>query len=68
MKMSKVYTTKNKLFQYGYVAKASDMCGKMEPEFEPHWWAQYLGDGITAHFNTRAETLAWIRSWEEIGK
>ena len=55
-------------FEYGYIAKASQMTGRMEPEFRPHWWAQYLGDGTQGMFDTKKECLAWIRGWKEIAR
>ena len=63
--MAKVYTTKDKAFQYGYVAKPSDLCGRMIP-FRPHWWAQYQGDGTEQIFDTKKQALEWIESWKEI--
>jgi hypothetical protein len=29
----------------------------------PTWWAQYLGDGTQAFFDSKKECLDWIRNW-----
>jgi len=60
---SKLYRTRDRAFEYGYIARASDMTGRMEPKFRPHWWAQLLSDGTMQTFDTKAECLAWIRGW-----
>ena len=54
-------------FEYGYVRSRKQLNCIMLPQFEPHWWAQYLGDGTDATFKTKAECIAWIDSWNEIG-
>ena len=55
-------------FEYGYVRSQKQMYGTMGPSFQPHWWVQYLGDGQSRMFNTKAECLAWIKEWDEIGE
>jgi hypothetical protein len=52
-------------FEYAYIRTQKDMYGTMHP-FQAHWWVQYLGDGQSAMFDTKAECLAWIKEWEEI--
>ena len=54
-------------FDYGYVSRPSQMCGKLEP-FSPHWWAQSIVDGTQEIFKTRKECLSWIKSWGDISK
>jgi hypothetical protein len=53
-------------FEYGYIRSEKQLVGKMF-HFRPHWWAQYLGDGTEETFNTKAEAVAWIKEWDEIG-
>lgn len=53
-------------FQFAYVRSPKDMYGTMYP-FRSHWWAQYMGDGQSAIFDTKPECLAWIKSWNDIG-
>jgi hypothetical protein len=65
MKTSKIYDVP--YFQYAYVRTQKDMYGTMYP-FQPHWWVQYLGNGASARFDTKAECLAWIKEWDEIGE
>jgi len=55
-------TRRKGCFEYGYVARPSQMFGKMIP-FSPHWWAQYLGNGLDATFKTKRECLVWMREW-----
>ena len=54
-------------FQFAYVRSPKDMYGTMYP-FRSHWWAQYMGDGQSAIFDTKPECLAWIKSWDQIGE
>jgi hypothetical protein len=66
--MSKKISTKPRTagrgaFQYGYIATARQMAGRIEPEFAPCWWAQYQGNGDQEFFDTKRECLAWIRSY-----
>jgi hypothetical protein len=65
MKTSKIYNVP--YFQFAYVRTQKDMYGMMHP-FQPHWWVQYLGNGASAMFDTKAECLAWIKEWDEIGE
>lgn len=62
-----VNRTPCKNFEYGYVRKESELSGRMY-NFRPHWWAQYLDDGTSDIFDTKAECLAWMKSWNEIGE
>ena len=64
MKTSKIYDVP--YFQYAYIRTQKDMYGTMGPSFEPHWWVQYLGNGQSETFGTKAECLAWIKSWDDI--
>jgi hypothetical protein len=66
MKTPKIYNVP--YFQFGYVRTQKDMYGTMGPSFEPHWWVQYLGNGQSAMFETKAECLQWIKEWDEIGE
>ena len=63
-KESKIYKVAG--FEYAYIRSPKDMAGTMYP-FRPHWWAQYLGNGESAMFDTKAECLAWIKEWDAIG-
>ena len=65
MKTPKIYDVP--YFQYAYVRTQKDMYGTMYP-FQPQWWVQYLGNGASARFDTKAECLAWIKEWDEIGE
>ena len=49
MKTPKIYNAPG--FQYGYVRSQKEMYGTMGPSFQPHWWAQYLGNGQSAMFD-----------------
>lgn len=60
---TKTYTTRDGAFNYGFVAKAGDMAGRMFPSFRPHWWAQRLSDGDSEIFDTRAQCRAWMKSF-----
>ncbi|NBV78217.1 hypothetical protein EBR66_08725, partial [bacterium] len=53
-------------FEYGYVSKPSQMIGRMEPVFRPHWWAQKISDGTYQIFNTKKKMLDWIKEWDLI--
>lgn len=61
---SKIY--RDGPFEYGYVRSPKQLNCTMLPTFRPHWWAQYLRDGTSEIFNTKAECLAWIAEWREI--
>ena len=63
MKTPKIYNVPG--FQFAYVRSPKDMYGTMHP-FRSHWWAQYMGDGQGAIFDTKPECLAWIKSWDDI--
>lgn len=54
-------------FNYGHVSRPSQMYGKLEP-FKPFWWAMRRADCTSEQFDTLKECLAWIKSWDEIGK
>jgi hypothetical protein len=62
---TKVKTRVRKMgyFEYGYVSKPSQIFGVMLPEFQPHWWVQYLGNGLQWQFETKRECLDWMRDW-----
>lgn len=60
--MAKTHKTKDGAFEFGYVAKPSDMAGKMA-DFRPHWWAQAMSNGAWSIFSTRKECEAWIADW-----
>ena len=66
MKTPKIYNAPS--FEYGYVRSQKQMYGTMGSSFQPHWWVQYLGDGQSRMFDTKAECLAWIKEWDEIGE
>ncbi len=60
------YTTKGGVpFEYGFIAKPSDMAGRLEP-FRPCWNIQCSGDGTQAFFDTEEECLAWADEWDQI--
>jgi hypothetical protein len=65
MKTPKIYNVP--YFQYAYIRTPKDISGTMG-EFKPHWWVQYLGNGAYEMFDTKAECLAWIKEWDEIGE
>ena len=55
-------------FEYAYIRSPKQIAGTMGPSFQPHWWVQHLGDGQSRIFDTKAECLAWIKEWDEIGE
>ncbi len=63
MKTPKIYNVPG--FQFAYIRSPKDRYGTMH-NFAPHWWAQYMGDGQSAIFDTKPECLAWIKSWNDI--
>ena len=65
MKPPKIYNVPH--FQFAYIRTPKDMNGTMY-QFQPHWWVQYLGNGQSATFDTKAECLQWINEWNEIGE
>jgi hypothetical protein len=65
MTKSKIYNVPG--FQFAYIRTPKDRYGTMQ-NFAPHWWAQYMGDGQSAIFDTKPECLAWIKSWDQIGE
>ena len=68
MKKQKSYIMRKGGFEYGYISKESEMIGKMEPVFRPHWWAQYLSDGTSQIFSTKKQMLDWIKGWSSINE
>jgi hypothetical protein len=61
------YTTKGGIwFEYGFIAKPSDMYGKLEP-FRPCWNISTY-DGTGAFFDTKRECIEWADEWDEITK
>jgi len=63
----KVRIRRKGAFDYGYVSRPSQMYGKLEP-FKTFWWAMRKADCTSEQFDTRKECLAWIKSWDEIGR
>lgn len=49
-------------FEFSYVRTPKDMTGTLRP-FYPHWWVQYLADGQSWRFDTKAQVLEWIELW-----
>lgn len=64
-KAYKYITAKGIQFEYGFIAKPSDMIGTLEP-FRPCWNIQADGDGTQAFFDSLDECLEWADEWDQI--
>lgn len=58
-------TARGVQFEYGFIAKKSDMAGKLEP-FRPCWNIQQIHDGTQAFFDTKEECFEWANEWDEM--